>query len=428
MHHKLLLFTLSTRETFGCMSKQNQQSTATTLRRQKNPGKYFFALILASLVSLLPVLGPDAGIYYGEHASETYPAMASGDLIPAIGVGNFENMQQLDNQLLIFDKTKLSSSKVPETVLETTDQNIDKSQAVAPMPNNTHDFKNKTAIKNYYSFHISQVEKMRCGGKKCFLRLKDVDFGFLVTHDRARFSDRAYREFVRTYSLATGLRRDYNVSTLLLEPPQEILHAPSPSTNSSNRHQSSTDIFQQLNNYVEKHPESGGNLKETRTVSFDNSKSLVLQKVQVAPEPNMLWQMWYAARGMAKDLKVYTKFINTTVVLDGKQAFANTLRKNLAVTKRLLQDNRYACLNNDFQFILDFTGNIHHLDLDRCFEKNMTGAEVGQKRTERYFFRRIRFVNTIENCFHKALTLHWNVSSWLQDGELTPSTEGACKE
>ena len=37
--------------------------------------------------------------------------------------------------------------------------------------------------------------------------------------------------------------------------------------------------------------------------------------------------------------------------------------------KEMLIENKYPCLLNDFQLMIDFKGRIHHIDLDRCFDE-----------------------------------------------------------
>jgi len=35
----------------------------------------------------------------------------------------------------------------------------------------------------------------------------------------------------------------------------------------------------------------------------------------------------------------------------------------------MLIENKYPCLLNDFQLMIDFKGRIYHIDLDRCFDE-----------------------------------------------------------
>jgi hypothetical protein len=256
---------------------------------------------------------------------------------------------------------------------------------------------------NEETFELENLGHIRCGGKKCFVRLKsNQQVGYLMAHEGAGFVEHIYKEFNQTWTLAKHLRQDYNVSTLLLEPPLEVLDK---------------DILflHQLNARL-----ATDRKDERKNIRISTERPLVVQKVRVAPEPNMFWQMWWAQE-LSQDLKVYVHFLNASVTGD-KRIFSRNLVGNFSVTRQILQDKEYSCLNTDLQFIIDYEGGIHHLDLDRCFEAP-NHNDTNSRRQNRYLARRIRFINTLENCFKKALRA-LNVSSIsIEDeaGNLSPS-------
>jgi hypothetical protein len=237
-------------------------------------------------------------------------------------------------------------------------------------------FNNNSKPYNEETFELDNLGQIRCGGKKCFVRLKsNQQVGYLIAHEGAGFRAHIYKEFNRTWTLAKRLKQDYNVSTLLLEPPLQVLDK-------------DIHFLHLLNARLATVRED-----EEKAIRISTKQALIVQKVQVAPEPNMFWQMWWA-KAHSQDLKVYMHFLNFSVTGD-KGNFSRNLLGNLSVTRQILQDKKYSCLNTDFQFIIDYEGGIHYIDLDRCFEAHRNDTSI--KRQDRYLSRRIRFLNTLGN-------------------------------
>jgi hypothetical protein len=146
---------------------------------------------------------------------------------------------------------------------------------------------NSKVLNNEQTFALEHLGQIRgCGGKKCFFRLKsNQQVGYLMAHEGARpfFSENIYEEFNQTWTLAKRLQQDYNVSTLLLGPPQEL--------SGKDNH-----FLEQLNaRLATDHRED-----EKKGIRVSTERALVVQKVQVAPKPNMLWQMWGEGKSCRK--------------------------------------------------------------------------------------------------------------------------------
>ena len=185
---------------------------------------------------------------------------------------------------------------------------------------------------------------------------------------KARLKRDMFSKMSRTWVLAHALQKDYNVSTLLLEPVRKL--------------DKGANFTTQLNLKLGK-----------KDQVFNSTIPFIVQKTRSVPEPNQLWQETYDHKGRVGSLKVYADFLKTSV--HNKESFSRNLFNNLAVLRQILQDQRYTCLNHDFQIIIDNEGITHYLDLDRYFEA-CRGFNPD-------------FLNKLEENYKKAL-LAFNVS------------------
>jgi hypothetical protein len=270
---------------------------------------------------------------------------------------------------------------------------------------------NKSKVTNKEeAFELDNLGETFCGVKKCFVRLKsNKQVGYLLMHKGdckvSVCEEDVYKEFKKTWTLAKHLKEDYDASTLLLEPPLELLDKDKHFVSQLNAHLA---IVLEANNKI-----SGPTKKKSGIGKISTGQALVVQKVQVVPKPNMFWHIWWKKSIKPTDLKVFMHFLNVSVTGD-KGSFSRNLLGNLSVTRQILQDKKYACLNRDFQFIIDYEGEIHHLDLDRCFESyNLTTDFLSSVN---------RFLNTVEDSFKKALrAFNVSVSSVNTNDNLRPS-------
>ena len=204
-----------------------------------------------------------------------------------------------------------------------------------------------------FSFNIIfDYKRSQCGGKKCFLRVKEDanllynNTGYLIRHNIS--NDKNNIDHQRYWDLAMNLEKDYNVSTLVIAHPPQVLPI--------------NKTFTQ-NLFVEASKLKGKGRK------FNPDKALIVQKVKVAPEPNIKWQEIYDKKRILDYpwiLEHLTKFVELNI--KGREIFCHNLFSSLNTTREFLSNPKYKCLHYDFQFIMDYKGIFHHIDLDRCSE------------------------------------------------------------
>lgn len=229
------------------------------------------------------------------------------------------------------------------------------------------DVSDLTGVTDEFSFNLLfDHNRSQCGGKKCFLRLKeDADSlynntGYLIRHDSS--IDR----FQRTWDLAKKLENDYNVSTLVIAHPPQIL--PINKTFTQNLML-----------------EYGKRRRQGKKYAFSLDKALIVQRVKVAPEPNIIWQEVYdhvRIRSYPFILKHLTEFVELNV--KGREMFCHNLFSSLNITREFLANPKYECLHYDFQMIMDYDGIFHHIDLDRCFEIDPEYREEFHKKVKHF--------------------------------------------
>lgn len=104
------------------------------------------------------------------------------------------------------------------------------------------------------------------------------------------------------------------------------------------------------------------------TERFPVGSSAFIQKVEVAPNPNIL--IGCAKSKIKQFERDFEQFIPS---IKQKKRFARKFTKYLKRSRDLLQ--REECLYKDFQVVLDIQGHLYHLDLDRCFVPEQPGAK-----------------------------------------------------
>ena len=104
--------------------------------------------------------------------------------------------------------------------------------------------------------------------------------------------------------------------------------------------------------------------KKGRKIEFLKDRPFVIQKTRLAPDNHVVFQFLYD-RTRVHWLPHYTRFLTKSNVTD-YDAFLTNLGKDLNTMNAFLNDRKYSTLSYDFQFIIDNTGHIHHLDLDRA--------------------------------------------------------------
>ena len=203
---------------------------------------------------------------------------------------------------------------------------------------------------SFQTAEAEHIETVKCGNSKCFATFSGrplQSIGYIVSQEnRTRFVDIGTK-FEKAWMIASHIKSVYNVSSLILGPPETVLKG--------------SDFVKNLN---EK--------REYPFVPYQNQRfsakiPLIVQKSLIIPEPNMWWH--YIAsekKGKLHNKNLYLTFLQDHV--RDLRSFAHTLYDDLVSCKRML--DLYPCLCVDYQFIIDNEGHVHHLDVDRCFDND----------------------------------------------------------
>lgn len=201
-----------------------------------------------------------------------------------------------------------------------------------------------------------------CGMNKCFFRSKNdpTKNGYLIAHHPKCDLDLGWE-------IATRLERKYNIHHLYLSPPQAVpVSSEVIAFASKIRKKAESTFFYKVRS---KEFSNRANMNATAdpSLNIDGSKDnnptkksnfVKIQEVGVAPTPSLEWgDNWKRQKKCAKDF--YT-FANS---IDNKDAFANRLTEQIASLKALLGKEPW--LLSDFQILIDKSGTLIHLDLDR---------------------------------------------------------------
>lgn len=213
------------------------------------------------------------------------------------------------------------------------------------------------------SFQVKNLDVSKgvpCGGNKCFFRLKDnPDVGYLVQPDVFRYDKRTTHEQLfqlqlNSWEFAEQLRQENNIQHFLLEPPTKV--------------KVTKKLAKQLNANI---------FSEAREVKYDEDRfkwksTVFIQKVKLAPEPNIIIGCTTTKQGQFKrNAEEFFARVND------KDTFLERFSSALKQVKRVLKEE--PCLFRDFQVLLDTSGQVYHLDFDRCF----SSRDPAIKRRER---------------------------------------------
>eukprot|EP00529_Nitzschia_sp_RCC80_P016205 CAMPEP_0113467534 /NCGR_PEP_ID=MMETSP0014_2-20120614/14864_1 /TAXON_ID=2857 /ORGANISM="Nitzschia sp." /LENGTH=667 /DNA_ID=CAMNT_0000359845 /DNA_START=126 /DNA_END=2129 /DNA_ORIENTATION=- /assembly_acc=CAM_ASM_000159 len=163
-------------------------------------------------------------------------------------------------------------------------------------------------------------------------------------------------------------------------------------------------------------------------------KPLLMQKVNVVPSPNLKVQ-YLMDDNIVLDIRYHLAFLekiwptgtsisasagttplslsslpsdiatNRPPDMKTISSFLMNLRSGMRQLRSIFE--KYRCLYHDTQWMVDYTGRVHHIDLDRCW----TGGDVKSQYREgqdskRY--RRDKFLNTFQKCLSIAIMGRYN--------------------
>lgn len=217
------------------------------------------------------------------------------------------------------------------------------------------------------SFRLKNLDvskRVPCGANKCFFRLKtDPTVGYLVQPDVFRYDKRTspeqlFHTQVVSWEFAEQLRTEHGIHHFLLEPPSKV--------------KVTKKLARKLNANI---------FSEAREVKykkrrFPRGSTAFIQKVRLAPEPNIIFGSTPTKRAYFK--RNADEFLEK---VSDKEAFLKRFSEGLRLTKKLLASE--PCLCNDFQVLLDTSGHLHHLDFDRCFSSRHPHGKRNIERSPR---------------------------------------------
>ena len=193
--------------------------------------------------------------------------------------------------------------------------------------------------------------RIPCGKEKCFYTSKtSPNEGYLIARTSRSHASEKYERLVEGWQLATRLEREYHIPHFLVSPPTIV--------------PVSDHLAALLNENLwyetqDLPVDQVGNKKKPKD-RFPPFSQAYVQKVQVAPTPNLLLACAPSNRPhFERHLHQFLLNVHPT-------KFMTNFSKNLNKTRELLTTE--PCLMKDFQVLMDPEGDIYHLDFDRCFQ------------------------------------------------------------
>jgi hypothetical protein len=193
--------------------------------------------------------------------------------------------------------------------------------------------------------NICTTNQVPCGKEKCFFRTKSNDtIGYLVARSSHKENRKGRFESLQAaYALAQNLTNTHNAQHFLKAPPVQIVISP----------QLATRLNQNL--WSEK------GQRPFKTERYQVNTTAFIQRVQVAPSPHLLIGCVESKMGPFQ-----TQLGSFMQQVTKKEAFLKTFQRSFKNVRKLIFDVE-PCLIKDFQVFMDTTGNLYHLDFDRCF-------------------------------------------------------------
>lgn len=212
---------------------------------------------------------------------------------------------------------------------------------------------------SFWIRHLDVSRPVQCGANKCFFETTDdADVGYLIAPQSFRFEHRntpndVFQTLEASFKFAKQLQR-HNVKHFLLTPPMNLT------------------ISKRLANHLNSNIWSQARDERIEKPRFKKGKTAFAQKVTKAPEYSLIFGCTASKRGQFN--RRVEEFLKN--VLD-KDAFAMNFFGNMTALRTLLDSE--PCLFQDFHALIGITGQIYHLDFDRCF----SNREPGKKRSKK---------------------------------------------
>lgn len=210
-----------------------------------------------------------------------------------------------------------------------------------------------------------------CGYRKCFFHSNVNDQeGYLIARGGFDYMPR----LERIWKVARRLDRKHHIRHFLLEPPH-LVQMPTASTLMQLNKMARRSVRDtRKNSYYYGYTEEEA-YAQARRENPDTAHTVAIQRVQLAPSPNMIVRCSFFRAGRGGDFQfddqsspknefaqaVAHHYESSTA--DASREFMEAFTKEMKQMIRLLGQEPE--LWYDFQFMLDFSGAIYHIDLDR---------------------------------------------------------------
>jgi hypothetical protein len=238
------------------------------------------------------------------------------------------------------------------------------------------------------SFHPDNLgwpRRIPCGSFKCFYRLKTApQVGYLVAHASTKQQDDGVirsrlTALLEGWQLGEKLRNEYGIQHFMLEPPSNTTVT--------------FDLAQHLNYnlFSEKHHKYFTD-KMVRTKGFHEGTDIYYQKMQLAPKNHLILGC------VESKMTVFQqRLAHFCSLVEDKELFLDNIQGHFATARKLLE--KEPCLVKDFQVMLDASGQVYHLDFDRCFSSSGSKWHMSSDFTETCF----QSLDGMEHSLEKAL-------------------------
>ena len=191
----------------------------------------------------------------------------------------------------------------------------------------------------FRSENFDFTEKAPCGWHKCFFRLRaDYDYdgiGYVIQKNDS------WENLPCQYAATKYLEGRYNMSHLLLGPPQEMTLT--------------ARFAEQLN--ANSLAPIGMPGDRVPNYTYSNASSIFFQKVRVAPNPSLL-----LGCNPVRLQNISERWSGFLELPEDKDVFVENFSKNLANAANLVEKEPWVM--RDFQFLVDRDGNTYHIDVD----------------------------------------------------------------
>ena len=217
-------------------------------------------------------------------------------------------------------------------------------------------------LTNHFGFKNLDVSKpVQCGANKCFFETTDdPDVGYLIAPQKFRFehrntADDVFQTLDASFKFAEQLKRTAtNIEHFLLTPPINLT------------------ISKRLASHLNSNIWSEARDERIEKPRFKKGKAAFAQKVTKAPEHSLIFGCTASKRGQFNQR--VEEFLKN---VQDKEDFAMNFAGNMTALRTLLDSE--TCLFLDFHALIGVTGQIYHLDFDRCF----SNREPGKKRSKK---------------------------------------------